>query len=152
MANPLQRAGTMGRSLMKCRPRFRVATLFWLTAVVAAFFVGRQSDQIKSLAGRWWEVTRVRFGSDPRPGYTVINWPPGSLTINENVPIHAVANSDPSIADVKLSSSRQLLIRPKAFGETRVSYTTPGGKYKSGELLLNVEPDQQYPGWIWSQQ
>jgi Flp pilus assembly secretin CpaC len=142
----------MKRRLATWRPRFRIATLFWLTAIIAAIFVGRQSYQIRSLANRWWEVTRVRFGGDVNPRYPVVNWPPGSLTINENVPIQAIINSNPNVADVRLSSSRQLQISPKAFGQARVSYKTPGGRSKSGELLVRIEADQQYPDWTLSQQ
>jgi hypothetical protein len=142
----------MQQSRTKWRPRFRLVTLFWLTAIVAAFFVGRRSDQIKSVAVRWWQVTRVRFGGDVNSEYYVVNWPPGSLTINENVPIHAVVNNYPNSIDVKLIGSRQLQISPKTFGEMSVSYTTPGNTYKSRQLRLKVEPDQKCPDWTLDQQ
>lgn len=135
------------QSRRKWRLRFRVSTFFWLMTVVAAFFVGRRSDAIKSFADNWWEVTRVWLGGDVRSGYEVSYWPPGSITVNEDVPIKAIVVGDPTVVDAKLSSPRQLRISPKSTGETIVSYTVPGGKYKNAELQLKITPDEQFPDW-----
>ena len=142
----------MQRLLTRWHPQFRVATLFWLMAVVAAFFVGRRSDEIKVLASNWWEVTRVRFGGHVKPGYKVAYWPLGSLTISEDVPIQALVNNDPTVVYARLSTSRQLQVSPKSLGEATVSYSLPSGKYKSARLDLKIEPGQKHPNWTLEQQ
>jgi Flp pilus assembly secretin CpaC len=140
-------AAARSQSHWKWRLRFRVSTFLWMMVVVSAFFVGRRSDAIKTFADNWSEVTRVWLGGNVRRGYEVSYWPPASITINEDVPIKAIVVSDPTVVDAKLSSPRQLRISPKSTGETIVSYTVPGGKYKNAELQLKITPDEQFPGW-----
>jgi hypothetical protein len=120
-------------------------------ALVAAFFVGRRSDEIKLFASSWWEVTRVQLGADAKPGYDVICWPPGSITINEDVPIQAVVVNDPDIAEAILSAPRQLRVSPKSNGETFITYTMSGGRYTTGKLRFKPEAGE-LPDWTLSRQ
>jgi hypothetical protein len=127
------------RNVRLWRPRFRVATLFWLMALDAAFFCGRCSDGIYGLARRWWEVTRVRLGGDTDPKWRVVNWPPRSITVNEDVPIRAVAINDASVAEISLLGSRQLCVSPKSEGEAWINFKTPDGRSRGAELHVKSE-------------
>jgi Pilus formation protein N terminal region len=106
--------------------RFRITTLLWLTVVVVAFFVGQRSDEISSHFNRWWQVTRIRFGSEVRKGYAVVMWPPHSATINEDLTIQKVSIDNPNICTVTAVSDRQLRVTPTGNGKTSVHYILPG--------------------------
>ena len=110
------------------RPRFRITTLLWITALVAAFFVGRRSDEVVSGFDRWWHVTRVRLGGDVRRNRRVVMWPRRSATINEDFAIQNVSTDNPQICTAMRVSDRQLRITPAADGETTVRYSVPGGQ------------------------
>jgi Flp pilus assembly secretin CpaC len=126
------------RARRRWLPRFRVATLLWLMALVAAFFFGRQSKEVESLARRWWAVSRVRLGANVAEP-EVINWPPGSITVNGDTAIRSVDVDDPEIVEVKFLNSRQLQVSPKSDGETWVEFKTPGGKWNG--VQLRVQPE-----------
>jgi hypothetical protein len=108
------------------RPRFRISALLWLTAVVAAFFLGQRSDEIASGFNRWWQVTRIRFGGDVRKGESVVMWPRRSATINEDFKIQNVSIDNPDVCTATEVSGRQLRITPTADGKTSVHYILPG--------------------------
>jgi hypothetical protein len=108
------------------RPRFRIASLMWLTAVVAAFFLGQRSDEIASGLNRWWQVTRVRFGGDVLENYSVVMWPRRSATINEDFKIQNVSIDNPQVCTATAISERQLRITPAADDKTCVRYMLPG--------------------------
>jgi hypothetical protein len=111
--------------MMKRQLRFRVSSLLWLTALVAAFFCGRRSDEIESAARRWWQVTRVRFGADVRKREHVVMWPPNSATINEDRPVQSISTDNREVCRVALISDRQIRITPTSDGETVVRYSLP---------------------------
>ena len=125
---------------MRCtvrRMRFRTSSLLWLMALVAAFFCGRQSNEIQSLTARWWQVTRVRWGASVDQT-EFVHWPPRSLTINEINAIQAATTYDPSIASVTFAVANQMCISPKADGKTVVSYNLAGGNRRSAEMEVEI--------------
>jgi hypothetical protein len=132
--------------------RFRISSFLWLALVVAAFFFGRNFEKIKVFGNNWWEVTRVRFGGKVNPGYEVSYWPPGSITINEEVPIQSIVATTPNIVEAVLSGPRQLRISPKSIGNTVITYSMAGGKYKCAEVTLDVSSGQDFPAWTLSHQ
>src|SRR5262245_745221 len=64
-------------------PRFRIATMLWLTTVAAAFLLGRRSEEIERPLRQWWQVTRISFGAEVDPNRRVVQWPPSCWTVNE---------------------------------------------------------------------
>jgi hypothetical protein len=128
------------------RPRFRVSTLFWLTALVAAFFGGRRSSEIESAARRWWQVTRVRFGAEMRKREHVVMWPPNSATINEDGPVQSISADNRKVCRVTLVSDRQIRITPANDGETVVRYSLPNLP-KPCEFRVVVE-NKRIADWI----
>jgi hypothetical protein len=130
---------------VRWRPRFRISTLLWLMALLSAFFCGRRSDNIGSLTNRWWQVTRVWLGADINPKQTVVVWPIGSATINENLAIHQVQVNDPKICSATLSSSRQLRVAPQSDGKTIVKYVI-GNSPKLHSFEVVVE-DGRIANW-----
>ena len=108
------------------RPRFRITALLWLTALVAAFFLGQRSDEIASGFDRWWQVTRIRFGGEVRKNDSVVMWPRRSATINEDFAIRNVSIDNPTVCTATEVSNRQLRITPTADGKTSVHYSLPG--------------------------
>lgn len=120
------------------RLRFRITALLWLTAIVAAFFLGRRSDEIASGFDRWWQVTRVRIGADVRDNYRVVRWPRNSATINERVRIQNVSVDDPLVCTVSEVSDRQLRITPTSNGKTSVRYTV-AGQTRPSRFSVTVE-------------
>jgi hypothetical protein len=107
-------------------------------ALMAAFFFGQQFDGIKSAAGRWWQVTRVRWGASPQ-SREIVHWPPGAVTINEPFAIQPVGVTDPDVAVYSLTSSRQIRISPESDGMAKVSYKIAGGKYRTRVMHVAVE-------------
>ena len=61
---------------LKMRPRFRTASLLWLVVVVAAFFVGRQSDEIYLRLCQQWSALWPNSAS-----YHLNKQPDGSLLL-----------------------------------------------------------------------
>ena len=102
--------------------RFRVTSLLWLTLVLAAFFVGRKSDDIALGFRQWWQVTRVALGSDVAQDSRVVMWPARSATINGDGIIKKYSIDDPGICRVVQISPRQLQVSPQADGQTSVRY------------------------------
>lgn len=47
------------------RPQFRLASLFWMTLVVAAFFLGQSFDQLWESVSQYWSMpARVKLTED----------------------------------------------------------------------------------------
>jgi hypothetical protein len=133
------------------RPRFRISSLLWITALVAAFFCGRQSIEIQSVAQRWWQVNRVRWGASVSK-VEIVHWPPGSVTINEINNIRSATTNDPSIASPTFPAANQMCVSPKADGQTVVSYNLAGGTQRNAELKVEVLNGKVTMDWMLTHQ
>ena len=138
------------RPRRRWRLRFRITTLLWLTVIVAAFFVGRRSGEIERAASLWWQVTRVRWGASVTKT-EIIQWPPGSITINEPNTIQKAVVYDPRITSVAFLTSNQMQISPKGDGKTTVTYTLTSGQFRNGQFDCNVERGRIGSNWGLSQ-
>jgi hypothetical protein len=116
-------------------PKFRITTLFWLMAIVAAYFTGRRSDQIESAANQWWRVTCVRWGGEVANS-EVVMWPRRGVTINESCEINNVSTLDPEVCTVRKTCGKQLEVSPVTDGKTLIYFDdSDGNKHK---FLLSV--------------
>jgi Flp pilus assembly secretin CpaC len=103
---------------MKTRFQFTIATLLWLTVVVAAFFGGRYWDEIaKTSAPKIIATTPL---SAP-PGVTSLRLTAGGATVVQtSVPINRVLVADPTLLTIVPISQNSIQVMAKQSGKTKI--------------------------------
>jgi hypothetical protein len=98
--------------------RFRTSTLLSLVVVVAAFFLGRQSDEIGARLAQLWQSI---WPSVPPFSYRLVNQPDGSLLIVSQSKVDGVTSFDQQVIRVDILDANQVKIAPQADGNSRVT-------------------------------
>jgi hypothetical protein len=97
------------------RLRFRTSSLLWLTVVVAAFFIGQQSDEV---AGRLRQLWRTVWpGAAP---YKLVSQPDGSILITCNSGVPRVIVNNPSVCGVEPIDARRIRVTKRGDGVATV--------------------------------
>jgi hypothetical protein len=100
------------------RPRFRTSSLLWLTVVVAAFFVGRQSDEIGLRLAQIWQAI---WPSAAAP-YRLVTQSDGSLLFSATSPVPRVQVNNPDVCSINPLSSTKVAIFPKSDGYQNIIF------------------------------
>jgi hypothetical protein len=110
-------------------PRFRTATLLWLTVVVAAFFTGRQSDEIGRRIAQWWLAAWPRAAP-----YKLTSQPDGSLLVVTQSPIARVQIRPTNVCIMNVVNGKDYQVLPLRDGKAELTFWHADGS--SAQLTL----------------
>jgi hypothetical protein len=114
------------------RIRFRTSTLLWVCVVVAAFFVGRQSDEIGLRLQQLWKSV----WPNPSPLQT-FQQPNGRVLIKSKLPVARVQNSAPNVCTMNIVDGVDYEILPIRDGKAQLTLWLSDGS--AHELRLVSE-------------
>ena len=99
------------------RLRFRTASLLWLVVIVAAFFLGRQSDEIAARFAHLWQ------SKTPSPAtYRLVQKTDGSLDFVSLHKVTGVVYYGPRICQVNGLGTKTISVTSQEDGNTRYTF------------------------------